>query len=41
MNNSVEMSIGWIKILLFLSSRLSRVGLSVLWKIALLPFLGF
>ena len=41
MNILVEMSNGWVKILLLRSKRLSSVGILVLLKIALLPFLGF
>ena len=41
MNISLEMSDGWVRIVLFLSMRQSRVGLLVVLKIALLPFLGF
>ena len=41
MNISLEMSDGWVRIVLFLSMRQSRVGLLVILKIALLPFLGF
>ena len=41
MNVSLEMSDGWVKMVLFRSMRLSSVGLSVVLKIALLPFLGF
>ena len=41
MNNSVEISVGWVRMLLVLSSRVLRVELSVLWKMALLPFLDF
>ena len=41
MNISLEKSNGWVRIVLFLSMRQSRVGLLVVLKIALLPFLGF
>ena len=41
MNISLEMSDGWIRMVLFQLMRLSRVGLSMVLKIALLPFLGF
>ena len=41
MNISLEMSDGWVKILLLRSGRLLSVGLSVVLKIALLPFLDF
>ena len=41
MNISLEMSDGWIKILLLRSRRLSSVGLLVVLKIILFPFLGF
>ena len=41
MNISLKMSDGWVRMVLFRSIRLSSVGLSVVLKIALLPFLGF
>ena len=41
MNISLEMSNGWVRMVLFRSIRLSSVGLSVVLKIALLPFLDF
>ena len=41
MNISFEISDGWIRMVLLRSIRLSSVGLSVVLKIALLPFLDF
>ena len=41
MNISLEMSDGWIRMLLLRSIRLSSIGLLVELKIALLPFLDF
>ena len=41
MNISLEMLDGWVRMVLFRSIRLSSVGLLVVLKIALLPFLDF
>ena len=41
MNISLEMSDGWVRMVLFRSIRLLSVGLLVVLKIVLLPFLEF
>jgi hypothetical protein len=41
MNISSAMSIGFVQILFLVPSKLSNGGVSLFWKMALLPFFGF